>query len=389
MRKNKEELNLICKKYNINTLWSFSRYDTYKTDTWEYFLKYILHKEEDKSNSIYCVAGNVAHSILEDLYSGKIAYEEMLKRYEDELFVMHCADLKYNRNDSEKNEMIANKYENCIKHFFKYHNIISFPHKVEEFILIKVSNQIYFQGYADFIYIEKINNKKYIHIVDYKTSTKYSGNAIESHGKQLMLYAEGIRQALNIPLDNIICEWNFLKYVTVTYEQKNGKKKDRYIERNVIGESLINTVKMWLKHFGYDEEDIEKYVDDIILNNSINNLPKEVQEKFVIQDCYIQVPLSEQKIDELKRDIIDTVAEIEEKENEYKETKDEMLFWQDVTDADAFRLATLSSYSRKLHKPYDAYLKEQEMFQNNTDDENDDIESSNDEDDLLSFLDSL
>ena len=38
-----------------------------------------------------------------------------------------------------------------------------------------------------------------------------------------------------------------------------------------------------------------------------------------------------------------------------------MLFWQDVTDADAYRLATLSGYSRKLHKPYDTYLKEQEL----------------------------
>ena len=61
----------------------------------------------------------------------------------------------------------------------------------------------------------------------------------------------------------------------------------------------------------------------------------------------------------------------------------------DVTDADAYRLATLSGYSRKLHKPYDTYLKEQEMFQNNTYDEDDDIEYSNEEDDLLSFLDSL
>lgn len=63
----------------------------------------------------------------------------------------------------------------------------------------------------------------------------------------MVIYAEGIRQALNIPLEDIVCEWNFLKYVTVTIEQKNGKKKDRYIERNSIGESLINTAKMWLK----------------------------------------------------------------------------------------------------------------------------------------------
>lgn len=85
------------------------------------------------------------------------------------------------------------------------------------------------------------------------------------------------------------------------------------------------------------------------------------------------------------------IHDFREKENEYKNTKDEMLFWQEVTDADAYRLATLSGYSRKLHKPYDAYLKEQEMFQNITDDEEDDnnTNSSNEDDDLLSFLDSL
>lgn len=386
MRKSKEELNKICEKYNIDTLWSFSRYDTYKTDTWEYFLKYILHEKEDRTNSIYCVAGNAAHSILEDLYNGKIVYGEMAEKYEEELFAMHCAELKYNRSDSEKNDAIANKYENCIRHFFKHHNVVNFPHKVEEFILIKISDDIYFQGYADFIFIEKRDDRKIVHIVDYKTSTKYSGNAIESHGKQLMLYAEGIRQALNIPLEDIVCEWNFLKYVTVTYEQKNGKTKDRYIERNAIGESLINTAKMWLKHFEYSEEEIEKYTDEMILNNNINCLPKEVREKFVIKDCYVQVPLSETKIEELKADIIDTVGEIENKAEEYSKTKDENLFWQDVTDADEYRLSCLSGYSRAKHKPYDVYLKDKELFTEK--DEQNDTDTT-EEDDLLAFVNSL
>ena len=62
-----------------------------------------------------------------------------------------------------------------------------------------------------------------------------------------------------------------------------------------------------------------------------------------------------------------------------------MLFWQEVTDADAFRLATLSNYSRTLHKPYDEYLKNKEIFENNTKDE----EESQEEQDLLDFLNSL
>lgn len=392
-RKTREELNGLCKQLNVRTLDSWSKYHCYKQDHWEAFLKYVLHEKEDRTNGIYAVSGGYCHDIIEKLYKGEIKYEDMIDLYEDSLLTMNIAELKYDRNDAEKNEKIANKYENCVRHFFRNHNVITQQNRIEHFITIRISDDIVLQGYIDFLstekYIDKNGNERTrVRIVDWKTSTRYTGQKIDAECGQLVIYAEGIRQALGIPLEDIVCEWNFLKYVTVTYEQKNGTLKDRYVERNSIGESLVNTAKMWLKHFGYENE-IDTYVDEMILENTIDCLPSEVREKFVIKDCYVEVPLSEEKIDELKADIIETIHDFRKKEKEYRETKDEMLFWQDVTDADAYRLATLSSYSRKLHKPYDAYLKEQEMFQKNMDDEDDDIESSNEEDDLLSFLDSL
>lgn len=393
-RKTKEELNKICKQLNVDILDSWSKYHCYKQDHWEAFLKYVLHEKEDRTNGIYAVSGGYCHDIIEKFYKDEIKYKDMIDSYEDSLLTMNIAELKYDRNDSEKNEKIANKYENCIRHFFKNHDVIKQPHRIEHFIAIRISEDIVLQGYIDFLFTEKYqdedgNERTRVRIVDWKTSTKYTGKKIDEECGQLVIYAEGIRQALGIPLEDIICEWNFLKYVTVTYEQKNGTIKDRHIERNSIGESLVNTAKMWLKHFGY-EDDIETYVDTMILDNTIDCLPKEVREKFTIRDCYVEVPLSEEKIEELKADIVDVIHDFRQKEAEYKVTKDEMLFWQDVTDADAYRLATLSGYSRKLHKPYDAYLKEQEMFQNNTDDEeNDNSDNSSNDDDLISFLDSL
>ena len=393
IRKTRDELNELCKKLNVDILDSWSKYHCYKQDKWEAFLKYVLHEKEDRTNGIYAVSGGYCHDIIEKLYSGAIEYKDMINMYEDSLLTMNIAELKYDRNDAEKNEKIANKYESCIRHFFKNHNVIKQPHRIEHFIIIRITDDIVLQGYIDFLFTEKYtdengNEKTRIRIIDWKTSTRYSGKKIDSECGQLVIYAEGIRQALDIPLEDIICEWNFLKYVTVTYEQKNGKKKNRYIERNVIGESLVNTAKMWLKEFGY-EDDMESYIDKMILDNTIDCLPKEVRDKFEIKDCYVQVPLSEEKIDELKSDIVDTIHEFRDKEKEYKATKDEMLFWQDVTDEDAFRLATLSGYSRALHKPYDAYLKDLDMFKNNTDDDLDNIENNTEEDDLLSFLDSL
>lgn len=376
----------------MSTLWSWSRYNCYKTDRWEYFLKYILREREDRTNGIYAVSGGEIHDIIENLYSGKLKYEDMLDAYEDSLFTMNCAELKYNRSDSDKNELIANKYENCIRHFLKNHQKINFPHMVEHFITIKISDGLYMQGYIDMIYIEKYidengNERKRVHIVDWKSSTRYQGKKIDENGGQLVLYSEGIRQTLNLPLEDIVCEWNFLKYVTVTVEQKNGNKKDRHIERNAIGESLVNTTKMWLKHFGY-EDDIDKYIDEMILNNNIDCLPKEVREKFSFRDCYIQVPLTEEKINNLKQDIILTVEEVDSKTIKYKESQDENLFWQEVTPTDEFRLQTLSGYSRKLHKPLDEYLKDKEMFVN---DDHVDLEENNfkEEDDLLAFVNSL
>lgn len=390
-RKTGKELTELCEKFGVKVLWSWSRYHCWVQDTWEYFLKYILHEKEDRTNSIYCVSGGNVHDIIENLYTDKIKYKDMPEAYEDSLFTMNCAELKYNRSDSDKNDAIANKYENCIRHFFRNHNMIKFPHMVEHFITIKISDDIYMQGYVDMLYIEKYKDdngedKKRVHIVDWKTSTRYQGKKIDEECGQLVLYAEGIRQALNIPLEDIVCEWNFLKYVTVTYEQKNGNKKDRFVERNKIGESLINTAKMWLKDGGY-EDDIDKYIDEMVLNNDIDCLPNEVREKFVIKDCYVQIPLSEEKVDELKDNIISTVAEIDSKSAEYEKLHDENIFWQDVTDADEFRLATLSNYSRQKHKPYDAYLKEKELF-NKQEDDDTDAEETN-EDDLLAFVNSL
>ena len=163
-------------------------------------------------------------------------------------------------------------------------------------------------------------------------------------------------------------------------KQKNGKKKDRYIERNSIGESLINTAKMWLKYFGY-EENVDEYVDKMVLDNDVECLPDEVREKIQIHDCYVQVPLSEEKITDLKNDIISTIHDIHKKEEEYRATHDEKIFWQDVTAADEFRLATLSGYSRQKHKPYDSYLKQKELFLNK--------ENNTEDDELIDFINSL
>ena len=359
-RKTSEELKKICDKYKVDTLWSWSRYNTYKTDSYSYYLKYVKNIKEDRKDSIYSVSGGYCHDILEKYYNGTINQIEMINEYEDSLMLMAIADYKYDRTDDDKNELIANKYENCIKHFFRHHKK---PDNInmllELFCTAQISEDIIFQGYIDNCGIINDNGKRKIIITDYKTSTIYKGEKLEKESGQLYLYAEAIRQKTKLSLEDIQIRYLFLKYVNVKYQQANGNWKERQIERNQIGNKLASTATMWLKKLGYNPDD---YINDVILYNSIESLPDNVKEKFIIGDCYIYLPLTQERIDNLKTDIIKTITEINNKTKQYNDSGDDKIFWTDVTEKNEYFLAVLSGYSRNLHKPFDEYLKAKEMY---------------------------
>lgn len=370
VRKTSEELNVIKKKYNVSEIYSWSKYNTYKNDYFEYFLKYIAKIKEDRKDGIYSISGGCCHSILEKFYSKEIKFEDMMPAYEDELFNFNISELKYDRTNDEKNEKIAKKYEDCIRHFFLNHNVINKKVEIERFILIQIGKFL-FQGYIDFIFKEG----KDVVITDWKTSSIYTGKKINSEKGQLVLYAEGIRQ-LGIPLENIKIRWAFLKYVTVETQQANGKTTERNIVRCEIGESLKSNIKMWLnKSKSYTEEQIEAYLDMVSLTNDLSCLPEDIRSKYKIKDCYVNIPFTQEEIDNLKEDIIDTIIDISKKEAEYLKTKDENVWWEDITDEKSYFFANLSGYSASIHKPYAAYLEKRNMFKNQTN-ENDDEDLS-------------
>lgn len=368
-RKTKKELEELKKKYGVEDLYSWSKYNTYKTDHYEYYLKYIQRTPEDRKDGIYGISGGIAHECIENFYEKKsYTHKDMLEYYESKLFDFEMAGLKYDRSDDDKNEKIANKYEACLRHFFSNHQKIPYKLYLEKFIVIKVGNYI-FQGYIDALHKEdRVFNgepKKMVIITDWKTSSIYKGDKINKEKGQLVLYAEGIRQVLGVPLENIIIRWCFLKYVDVDYTQAKGDIKTRTIERNEIAAKLSSNAQMWLKKFGYNELEIEECLEGMRESNSIDSLPQEVKEKFKVKDCYVEIPLNETEINELKEDIIFKLDEIKQKEDQYKLDNDEKIFWQEVTKEDSYRLSNLSGYSRKLHKPYDEYLKDLEMFKEN------------------------
>lgn len=380
MRKTYEELNEIKVKLGTDTLWSWSRYNTYKNDPYSYYLRYIKRVQPDNLGGRYGTSGNVCHEILEKLYQNEIKYEDMINEWEAQVMLLDMSDLKYNRADEEMNKRIADKYEACISHFFKHHNMVKGKVVVEEFALIKV-HDYYFHGYIDFMH--EANGKLYI--TDFKTSTIYTGKKIEAESGQLVLYAEAIHQRLGIPYEDIVIRWNFLKYVTVGEPTVKGTIKYRNIERNQIGKKLSSKAKLHLKRAGYSEEEINNFILQMIADNSIDCLPNEVKSMYTFDDCYVEIPLSQERVETLKAEIVNTLDEIVALTEEYKRTEDDMLFYKKVSKEDEYYYYNLCDYSKFLHKPWNDYLEEQTMFVTSSDGD----EAEDTTEDNLDWLDDL
>ena len=286
----------------------------------------------------------------------------MIDEFENAWMIYDLSGLKFDRNSAEKDKNIKEKYYKDLTHFFSHHDVIQRKILLEQFITIKVKNE-YFQGYIDAMM--KDDDGNYI-ILDWKTSSIYKGKKALKECGQLVLYALGLHQK-GIPWDKIKICWNFLKYQNVTIYQKNGNTKVRQIERCKVGESLATNAKMWLKHFGY-EDDMLEYLDILMMTNDVSGLPKEVQEKYHFEDCYVYVDLTKDLVESLIDDIVKTTKEIREKTKMKKylsveDGKDN--FWDDVENIknDNYYFSTLCGYSPKLHLPYAEFLKTLESKQ--------------------------
>ena len=371
IRKTKEELLELQKKYGIDKFWSFSRVDQYLTSKYVYYLNYIKHERKDAEQSIYGIMGGLIHDTVEDLYLGNINKNDLLDRFESFWSMnIDMLDIKFDRTDSEKNSKIKSKYYECLKHFMMNHELINDEMITEQFITIKIGDN-YFQGYIDACTKDK---NGIFTIIDWKTSTIFAKKDIPKKSRQLLLYSLGLHQK-GVPLEKIKCCFNFLKYVSVDFEQINGKHKIIQIERNKIGERLVASANRWLKKLDYSEDKVKEFNQEMILSNSLDCLPNEVQSKFSIHDCYIYIEANELLLNELENDLIKVCKEIDDKTDEYLKTYDDKIFWDDEESIkkQEYYYYNLCDYTPNKVRPFKEYLES--------------IEKKKQENDLLAFVD--
>lgn len=428
MRLTYDQLNMIKEKMGVEQLWSFSKVSSFDQCTWLFKLKYI-DKIRVKGDNCYTWWGTVAHDIVQDWREGKMEHSQMIKRLEEkvvEYSLIEDRKLKF-PNESEYQNYIAN-----LRLYFQ--NVASLPYKViNERAVLAVFQGIekyVFQGYLDSEYVD---DEGCLVILDYKTSSMsgFTGAKLIEKARQLMIYAIGVSQhgrmidgkMRKFPLDKIKIRYDMMKYCNITFMQKNGKEKVTKAERRLWVAHLANQLRKDLEDVPKEiarlekeiaklvkkrgmkknsPEDIEGYdvaigdidhdinqlrlvnfnpikinelIEQATNSNSLDCMPQFVQDKYKVTDCYIDVEMTPEVIEEFKKYMVETLDKIVTKSKE--ENKDEAFDRPRIDNSDSYYCVNLCDMKDHC-KLYKEFKEHNEMFVNK--------QNQPSEDELLAML---
>lgn len=315
MRLTSKQIEGLKSRFGVDRLWSYSRLTTFAERPFEYRVAYL--EKSARSTSVYTIWGTNCHDLVQDAYTGEYGFDEMGDKFEQKL-----ADwIIDNQGFGFPNENIEKSYFENIRHYYHNPEPIDCEMVCERPILYQLEGDkgepIVFIGYVDGEYwgVDEEGNKKY-YVVDFKSSSKsgFSGKQLKEKSKQLMLYSAAISQQRGIPLEDIVCRFDMLKYVNVSYLQKNGKWRTSAQERRKWVETQEKKIRTLMLENGADFIEIDLDVAQALHDNNMDRLPDYVKEKFKVSNCYIDVPVTQEDIDSLNRFIIDNVTECVELE---------------------------------------------------------------------------
>jgi hypothetical protein len=353
-RLNKEEYAALQAKYG--ELYSYSKYNTYISDPYTYFLNYVLHTPKDKPQNNFNILGEATHTLIENAYEKGWTCDQMLASFRESVINYQLIQGKFISSNDDINDSVEAKYIPCVEHYLKHFEPLPFEFSIEEMVDVMVGSY-YFYGFVDMSHTEYDTEAHdyTVYITDFKTSSLYSPKDREDHKEQLLLYALAYSQKHRVPLSKIKLRWDFIKYVNVIFAQENGKIKIQAIERHKLCEFLCDKVSKWATKIGKDSFEILEMCENIGAEE-YEKLPPEIYQRFKVEHCYVEIPFGQCDIDDLVWKIVINIDEANDKTDNYWMTKDDREFWKEVSYADSFYFNNLCEYSGKLHKPFGEYL---------------------------------
>lgn len=337
-------------------VYSFSKLGSFLNCEYEYYNTYI--KRNRGIENIYTEMGSLIHDNLEEIYKGNRDIDTFRKNYSNKLIETDLNGVKF------PNEKIGQSWQNDVGHFLNNFNKINKKMSLEKLIVFEIVPGIWMQGYIDVIFPSD-KGKPYVNILDWKTSSKFSGKKLKEAGRQLLMYKLGIEATTNFKVDKVM--WFMIKYIYVCSYGKT-KIKRKMCNRGKWVKEVRSQLEKEMRSMNIEDFEIEMLLDESVENNNIDNLPQEIKDKYWLEDCFVEYDASKENIEELKKYVADTVNKIENKD---KEDKNE---WNpvEITKYNSFYCSVLCGH-RKTCEFYKAFLdKNSDNFKKKT--KNDDLE---------------
>lgn len=292
------------KKKNPNAVFlSHSKLGTFAQCPRSYYYSYIDRKPQ--TQGVYSTLGSEVHETLQELYEDKT--DVLDKGRFDKAFEM-CSILGIDFPVSQYD--IAGNYKRDIDNFYKYYK--RFPKEEgKQFIcelgfILQIDQNHYEMGYIDLLIL---NPNGTAEIVDFKTSSSFTGNHLIEAGRQLVLYKLAIEQLYNIPVTRV--SWQMVKYMDVqigTNKPKIGIKGREWVK------ACSSQIRTLLKKEVGDVSIAELMLAKAIADNSIESLPQGVQDKIKYNIQNREYEVTQAVIDEFWDYTRNSIVTIESRE---------------------------------------------------------------------------
>ncbi|MGE0910448.1 PD-(D/E)XK nuclease family protein [Bacillus atrophaeus] len=285
-------------------IYSFSKLGTFNNCEYEYYNTYVLKKKG--IDNIYTLMGSELHNGIEQIYKNELDIGEFKKGVENKLIELELNGVNF------PSDSIGDSWKADTGHFLNNFNKIDSKMILEKLLVFEISDGIYLQGYVDAI-LPSEKGKPYVSIYDWKTSSKFTGKKLDEAGRQLLMYKLALEQTTDLKVDKIL--WFMVKYVYVCTQGKTKVKK-KMCNRGKWVKEIHKQLEKEMQRLKYDDFEIELLLGNAVKENNIESLPEGVKNKFWLEDCTVEYDVTEEKIEELKNYITNTVEKIENKDRE-------------------------------------------------------------------------
>jgi len=271
------------------------------TCSFEYFNTYV--KKNRGISNCYGEVGSEMHEYIENVYRGNITdTSDFNQKLHNKLFELELMDLDF------PSEVIKNSFVKDMDHFTKNFNKLDGEFTLEKMFVTNIKGN-WLLGYIDAIQVDENDNKN---IIDWKTSSKFTGSKLEHAGRQLVIYKLGLENTSGITINEI--KWAMLKYIYVCHKQKNGKVKKKMVNRGKLIKEMKSTFEKEMIKSGMDEIEIGLTLMNAEANNSFTDLPSVITDKYWLEDCFVEYEATEEVIEKVEAYVVNTIEEIESKD---------------------------------------------------------------------------